>query len=312
MDIIHFPDDARPARWTQPVLALGNFDGLHRGHTKILERLQRVASERRATSVVMTFDPHPPRVVRPDKAPPLLMTTAQRLEGLAQAGVRGAAIVRFTHELSQWEPETFVRAVLVEWLRVAEVWVGANFLFGRDRSGNYSLLRTLGGRYGFKAEKIDPVRYKDFVVSSTRIRRLISEARVDEAAALLGHPYCIDGSVIRGDQRGRAIGFPTANLCTDNELVPPRGVYATTAIIDGIVRPSITNIGTRPTVDPSGRTAIETHVFDIDRDLYGLTIRLAFVQRLRDERTFESMEALTTQIAADCGRARVLFDRLSL
>jgi riboflavin kinase/FMN adenylyltransferase len=312
VDIIHFPDDARPARWIQPVLALGNFDGLHRGHRKILERLQRVASERRATSVVMTFDPHPPRVVRPDKAPPLLMTAAQKLEGLAEAGVAGAAVVRFTHELSQWDPEMFVRIVLVDWLRVAEVWVGANFLFGRDRSGNYSLLRTFGGRYGFKAEKIDPVRYREFVVSSTRIRRLVSEARVDEAAALLGHPYFIDGLVVRGDQRGRTIGFPTANLCTENELVPPHGVYATTAIIDGIVRPSVTNIGTRPTVDASGRVAIETHVFDFERDLYGATIRLAFVQRLRDERTFESVEGLKTQIAADCSRARVLFDRLSL
>ena len=312
MDIIHFPGDARPARWTQPVLALGNFDGLHRGHRKILDRLQRVALERRATSVVLTFDPHPPRVVRPDKAPALLMTKTQKLEALAQAGVDGAAIVRFTHELSQWDPEMFVRTVLVEWLRVAEVWVGANFLFGRDRSGNFSLLRTLGGRYGFKTEKIDPVRYKDFVVSSTRIRRLVSEARVDEAAALLGHPYTIDGVVIRGDQRGRGMGFPTANLCTDNELVPPHGVYATTAILDGIVRPSVTNIGTRPTVDSSGRTSIETHIFDLDRDLYGATLRLAFVQRLRDERTFESVEVLKTQIAADCARARVLFDRLSL
>ena len=312
MDIIHFPDDPRPAHWKQPVLALGNFDGLHRGHRKILDRLQRVAQERRVTSVVMTFDPHPPRVVRPDKAPALLMTKAQKLEGLAQAGIDGAAVVRFTHELSQWEPETFVRTVLVEWMRVSEVWVGANFLFGHDRSGNFSLLRTLGARYGFKAEKIDPVRYKDFVVSSTRVRRLISEARVDEAAALLGHPYTIDGVVVRGDQRGRAIGFPTANLCTENELLPPHGVYATNAIIDGIVMPSVTNIGTRPTVDASGRAAIETHIFDFDRDLYGAAIRLAFVQRLRDERAFESVDLLKTQIAADCARARVLFDRLSL
>ena len=294
------------------MLALGNFDGLHRGHRKILERLRRVASERGATPVVMTFDPHPPRVVRPDKAPPLIMTKAQKLEALEQAGVEGAAIVRFTPELSQWDPETFVRTVLVDWLHVSEVWVGANFLFGRDRSGNFSLLRTLGARYGFKAEKIDPVRYKDFVVSSTRVRRLVSEARVDEASALLGHPYFIDGMVIRGDQRGKTIGFPTANLCTENELIPPHGVYATTVIVDGIVRPSITNIGTRPTVDTSGKTTIETHVFDFDRDLYGMTIRLAFVQRLRDERAFDSLDALKSQIAADCSRARVLFDRLSL
>jgi riboflavin kinase/FMN adenylyltransferase len=312
VDVIHFPDDARPPRWTHPVLALGNFDGLHRGHRKILERLRRVAGERGATSVVMTFDPHPPRVVRPDKAPPLIMTTVQKLEGLQEAGVQGAAIVRFTHELSQWDPETFVRTVLVEWLRVSEVWVGANFLFGHDRSGNFSMLRSLGARYGFKAEKIDPVRYKDFVVSSTRVRRLVSEARVDEASALLGHHYFIDGMVVGGDQRGRTIGFPTANLCSDNELIPPHGVYATTAIIDGIVRPSITNIGTRPTVDTSGKTTIETHIFDFNHDLYGSRIRLAFVQRLRDERAFESIDALKSQIASDCARARVLFDRLSL
>jgi riboflavin kinase / FMN adenylyltransferase len=312
MDVIHFPDDPRPARWTQPVLALGNFDGVHRGHRKILERVRRVAGEHGATPVVMTFDPHPSRVVRPDKAPALLMTTPQKLEALAAAGVQGAAIVRFTIELSQWNPETFVRTVLVDWLRVAEVWVGANFLFGHDRSGNFSMLRVLGARYGFKAEKIDPVRYKDFVVSSTRIRRLISEGRIDEAAALLGHEYCLDGTVVHGDRRGGRIGFPTANLCTDNELLPPNGVYATTTKVGEIVHPSITNVGVRPTVDDSGRIVVETHIFDVERDLYGASIRIGFVQRLRDERAFESIDRLKAQIAADCARARALFDRLSL
>jgi riboflavin kinase / FMN adenylyltransferase len=312
VDVIHFPEDPRPSRWVHPVLALGNFDGLHRGHRKILDRMRRVAEERGATSVIMTFDPHPPRVVRPDKAPPLLMTKAQKLEAIADAGVQGAAIVRFTPELSNWEPETFVRTVLVDWLRVAEVWVGANFLFGHDRSGNFSMLRVLGARYGFKAEKIDPVRYKDFVVSSTRIRRLVSEGRVDEASALLGHQYFLDGTVMRGDERGRTIGFPTANLCTENELLPPHGVYATTARIAGIVHPSVTNIGTRPTVDASGRTVVETHIFNLDRDLYGQPIRIGFVQRLRDERRFESVDLLRAQIEADCQRARVLFNHLSL
>jgi len=312
MDVIHFPEDPRPARWTQPVLALGNFDGLHRGHQKILDRVRRVAGERGATAVVMTFDPHPPRVVRPDKAPPLLMTTTQKLDAFAAAGLHGAAIVRFTLELSRWDPERFVQTVLVDWLRVSEVWVGANFLFGHDRTGNFSLLRTLGGHYGFRAEKIDPVRYKDFVVSSTRIRRLISEARVDEAGALLGHQYYIDGLVTKGEERGRTIGFPTANLCTDNELLPPRGVYATTATVNGVARPSVTNIGVRPTVDDSGRQTIETHVFGIDQDLYGASMRVGFVQRLRDERRFDSLDLLRAQIAADCDRARVLFDRLSL
>jgi len=312
MDVIHFPDDPRPARWVHPVLALGNFDGLHRGHRKILDRVKRVANEHGATPVVMTFDPHPPRVVRPDKAPPLLMTKAQKLEALADAGLQGAAIVRFTHELSMWDPETFVRTVLVDWLRVSEVWVGANFLFGHDRAGNFSLLRALGARYGFRAEKIDPVRYKDFVVSSTRVRRLVGEGRVDEAGALLGHQYFVDGTVVRGDARGRAIGFPTANLCTENELLPPHGVYATTARVDGVVLASVTNVGVRPTVDASGRTSVETHLLNVDRDLYGAPLRIGFVQRLRDERRFESLDALREQITADVRRARALFDRLSL
>jgi len=312
MEVIHFPDDARPPKWSAPVLALGNFDGLHRGHRKILDRIRRVAGEHGGTAVVMTFDPHPPRIVRPDKAPALLMTTAQKLEMLAASGVHGAAIVRFTSELSRWDPETFVRNVLVDWLRVAEVWVGANFLFGHDRAGNVTMLRTLGARYGFKAEKIDPVRYKEFVVSSTRIRRLVAEGRVDEAGALLGHQFFIDGTVVHGAHRGRTIGFPTANLCTENELLPPHGVYATTARVGSTVFASVTNVGTRPTVDSSGRTMIETHVFDFDRDLYGSPIRIGFVQRMRDERTFESLDALRAQIDADCRAARVLFDRLSL
>jgi riboflavin kinase/FMN adenylyltransferase len=313
VELIHYPEDPRPARWQQIVLALGNFDGLHRGHLKIIERVRRRADERGGTAVAMTFDPHPPRVVRPDKAPPLLMTKGQRLEALARAGMHGAAVVRFTPELSRWEPETFVRTVLVDWIRVTEVWVGANFLFGRDRSGNFSLLRALGGRLGFRAEKIDPVRYKDFVVSSTRIRRLVGEGRVDEAGALLGHHYYVDGTVTRGDGRGRTIGFPTANLCTENELLPPNGVYATAATLDGIVHPSVTNIGVRPTFErPEPRTTIETHLFGVDRDLYAQRLRLAFVQRLRDERAFPSVDALRAQIEADCRQARELFGRISL
>jgi riboflavin kinase/FMN adenylyltransferase len=294
------------------VLALGNFDGLHRGHVKIIERVNRRAGERGATSVVMTFDPHPPRVVRPDKAPPLIMTKAQRLEAIAAAGIQGTAVVRFTHELSRWDPETFVRAVLVEWLHVAEVWVGANFLFGRDRAGNFSLLRTLGARYGFRAEKIDPVRYREFVVSSTRIRRLISEGRVDEAGVLLGHPYAIDGTVVEGARRGREIGFPTANLDTPNELIPPHGVYATTVQLESVIHPAITNIGVRPTFGEGERAVIETHVLGFERDLYGASMRLGFVQRLRDERAFDSVDQLRAQIEADRQRARSLFERMSL
>jgi riboflavin kinase/FMN adenylyltransferase len=294
-----------------PVLALGNFDGLHRGHLKIIERVKRGAAEHGGTPMAMTFDPHPPRVVRPDKAPPLLMTKTQRLEALHRAGIACVAVVRFTHELSEWAPETFVRTVLAEWLRVSEVWVGANFLFGHGRSGNFSLLRTLGQQHGFRADKIDPVRYKDFVVSSTRIRRLVSEARMDEAGALLGHPYFLDGTVVEGRKRGQTIGFPTANMATENELIPPHGVYATTMTIDGIVHAGVTNIGVRPTFNET-ETTIETHLLRYSGDLYGRRVRLSFVQRLRDERRFDTVDALCAQIEADRRRADHLFSRISV
>jgi riboflavin kinase / FMN adenylyltransferase len=313
MEVLHYPDDVPPPWLAHPVLALGNFDGLHRGHLKIIERVKRGAAERGGTPMAMTFDPHPPRVVRPDKAPPLLMTKEQKLEALHQAGVAAVAVVRFTLEVSRWDPETFVRAVLVDWLRVSEVWVGANFLFGHGRSGNFSLLRTLGLRHGFRAEKIDPVRYKDFVVSSTRVRRLISEARMDEAGALLGHPYYLDGVIVEGKKRGREIGFPTANLRTANELVPPHGVYATTLTVDGVVHAAVTNIGMNPTFGDLNQPAVETHLLNTPGpgpDLYGRRVRLGFVQRLRDERHFEDVDALRAQIDADVRRAERLFSRL--
>ncbi len=312
MEVIHFPDDARPSWLVHPVLGLGNFDGLHRGHLKIVERVKRGAVEHGGTPMAMTFDPHPPRVVRPDKAPPLLMTKAQRLEALQRNGIRCVAVVRFTPELSRWDPEAFVRSVLVDWIRVSEVWVGANFLFGRDRSGNFSLLRALGQRYGFRAEKIDPVRYKEFVVSSTRVRRLVSEGRIDEAGALLGHSYYLDGVVVEGRRKGREIGFPTANLQTANELIPPDGVYATTVTVDGVVHAAITNIGLRPTFGDSTVRTIETHLLRFTGDLYGRPVRLAFVQRLRDERHFDDVDALRAQIEADQRRAERLFARLSV
>jgi len=312
MEVIHFPDDARPSWLVHPVLGLGNFDGLHRGHLKIVERVKRGAVEHGGTPMAMTFDPHPPRVVRPDKAPPLLMTKVQRLEALQRSGIRCVAVVRFTPELSRWDPETFVRSVLVDWIRISEVWVGANFLFGRDRSGNFSLLRALGQRYGFRAEKIDPVRYKEFVVSSTRVRRLVSEGRMDEAGALLGHPYYLDGVVVEGRRKGREIGFPTANLQTANELIPPDGVYAATVTVDGVVHAAITNIGLRPTFGDSTVRTIETHLLKFTGDLYGRSVWLAFVQRLRDERRFEDVDALRAQIEADRRRAERLFARLSV
>jgi riboflavin kinase/FMN adenylyltransferase len=310
MHVVFFPDDQRP-KWPHPVVALGNFDGLHRGHQKLVDEVRRQARERHGTSVAMIFDPHPPRVLRADKAPPLIMTLDQKLEAFERAGMDAVAIVRFTRELSRWEPEVFVETVILDWMRAAEVWVGTNFLFGRDRSGTFTLLRALGDDRGFKVEKIDPVRYKDFVVSSTRIRHLVAEGRVDEAGSLLGHHYFIDGVVVRGDGRGRELGFPTANLETENELLPAMGIYATMAVFGEISHRAVTSIGVRPTIG-DGPLTIETHVLDGRYDLYGKRMRLAFVKWLRAELKFEGLEPLRTQIAKDCADAETLFGEMAL
>jgi riboflavin kinase/FMN adenylyltransferase len=312
MKLAHFPDSPRP-NWPKPIVALGNFDGLHRGHMKLVDEVRRQAVERGGTPIAMIFDPHPPRVLRPEKAPPLLMTLDQKLEAFGRAGLDAVAIVRFTHELSRWEPELFVETVLVDWLRASEVWVGANFLFGRDRSGTFTMLRALGEALGFRTEKLDPVRYKDFVVSSTRVRHLVAEGRVDEAGALLGHHYFVDGEVVRGDGRGRELGFPTANLDVANELLPANGIYATVARVDEVWHPSVSSLGVRPTIG-EGPLTVEAHLLDADGplDLYGRTLRLAFVKRLRDECKFDGLEPLKAQIAEDCVHARALFRAIEL
>jgi len=310
MQIAHFPDSPRP-KWPNPVAALGNFDGLHRGHMKLIEQVRRRAGERGGTPVAMIFDPHPPRVLRPEKAPPLLMTLEQKLEAFTRAGLRGVAIVRFTRELSRWEPDVFVETVLVDWLRVSEVWVGENFLFGRDRSGTFTLLRALGEDRGFRTEKIDPVRYKDFVVSSTRVRHLVGEGRVDEAGALLGHHYFIDGVVVHGDARGRELGFPTANLATENELLPALGIYATVAVIDGAQHRAVTSVGVRPTVG-GGPVTIETFLLEGAHELYGRRMRLAFVKWIREERAFDGLEPLKAQMADDCAQASAILAGITL
>ena len=310
MQIIYFPDAPKP-KWPTPIAALGNFDGLHRGHQQLIEQVRLRASERGGTAVAVIFDPHPPQVLRPDKAPPLLMTLEQKLEAFARGGLDAVAIVRFTRELSQWEPESFVERVLIDWLRVSEVWVGENFLFGRDRKGTFTLLRALGEDRGFRTDKIEPVRYKDFVVSSTRVRHLIGEGRVDEAGALLGRYYEIDGVVVRGDGRGRELGYPTANLDVASALLPAFGIYVTVATIDGLAHPSVTSVGVRPTIG-DGRLTVEAHLLDGPRELYGARVRLGFVSRLREERKFDGLDALTAQIAADCTEARAILARITV
>jgi riboflavin kinase/FMN adenylyltransferase len=303
--VASFPGSPSP-RWPTVVAALGNFDGVHRGHQTLLDRVRRQAAEIGGSPVAVTFDPHPSLVLRPDKAPPLILTLDQKLEAFERAGMHGVVVVHFTPELSRWEPERFVDETLVAWLGVAEVWVGANFLFGRDRAGTFTLLRALGQDRGFRAEKIDPIRYRDFVVSSTRIRHLISEGRVDLAGALLGHQFFIDGEVVHGDGRGRELGFPTANLRTDNALLPANGIYATIATIDGVHHPSVSSVGTRPTVG-GGPVTIEAFLLEGGGNLYGRRVRLSFVQWLREEVRFDGLEPLRAQMSRDADAARALF-----
>jgi riboflavin kinase / FMN adenylyltransferase len=287
---------------------MGNFDGMHRGHMALLDQVRRSAEARSVTPVALTFDPHPTRVIRPDKAPPLLMTEPQKLESLERAGMAGVAIVRFTPELAQWDPETFVRRVLADWLAVSDVWVGANFLFGHGRAGDYATLQALGPKYGFRADKIDAVRHESMVVSSSRVRHLLLEGRVDEAALLLGRPYGIEGEVVPGDSRGRLLGFPTANIRTSNEVIPSQGVYATLARVgsEPALYPSVTNIGDRPTFGEGLGERIETYLMEGGRNLYGETLHVSFVRRLREERKFASVAELVAQVEADCRDARAL------
>ena len=266
MQVLYLPDAPRP-KWPSPVAALGNFDGLHRGHQALIAQV-RTCRRARGTAVAVIFDPHPPQVLRPDKAPPLLMTLEQKLAAFERAGLGGVAIVRFTREVSRWEPEAFVETRPVKWLRVAEVWVGENFLFGRERTGTFTLLRALGEDSGFRTEKIEPVRYKDFVVSSSRVRHLLAEGRVDEAGALLGHPTSSRG-VVRGDGRGRQLGVPDRESATRTRLLPAYGIYATRAAVDGVWHPAVTSVGVRPTIGDS-RLTVETHLLDGTHDLYGV------------------------------------------
>jgi riboflavin kinase/FMN adenylyltransferase len=302
---VRYVQDSPPPGWPAPVAALGNFDGMHRGHQALLAEVCRRAAAIHGTPVAVIFEPHPAQVLRPDKAPPLLMTLDQKLAALERAGLGGVAIVRFNHDVSRWEPEAFVERVLLKWLAVAEVWVGENFLFGRDRTGTFTLLRALGQDRGFRTEKIDPILYKDFVASSSRVRRLLSEGRVEEAAACLGHPYIITGTVVRGDGRGRELGVPTANLETRNPLLPAHGIYATRAEVNGVWHPAVTSVGVRPTIGDNKLT-VETFLLDGTYDLYGTRMQLAFVQWLREERKFESLEALAAQMRQDVEVARAI------
>ncbi|HEV8253814.1 MAG TPA: bifunctional riboflavin kinase/FAD synthetase [Vicinamibacteria bacterium] len=306
MEILRL-DALTPLGWPRPVVAVGNFDGVHRGHQALIAATVAQARERAGTAAVLTFDPHPARVIAPERAPATLMTLDQKAEVLAALAVDRMVVLDFTPELSRQRPEGFAREVLGRALQAELVVVGSNFRFGRDRQGDVGALAALGDRLGFAVEIVPPVLQHGSPVSSMRIRDALARGEVEEARVLLGRPFFIDGEVVRGAGRGRQLGVPTANLRPFNETIPAGGVYAARCRpLEGNSHgtwAAVVNIGRRPTFGETTLT-VEAHLLDRQADLYGRRLRLEFAARLRDEQAFAGPAALVQQIQSDIAEAR--------
>ncbi len=285
------------------VLTLGVFDGLHLGHQEIVRTVVERALLTDATPSLITFDPHPRQVLKPETAPPLLQTFHQKMEGLKLLGMQQVIVLRFTHELSLLSAEEFVRRYVYGALQAREVYLGKGFAFGHNREGNIEVLRALSQKFGFRAEEVPEVRLRQHRISSTMIRRLLKAGRVNLARRMLGRPYGIEGEVTGGRGVGRDLLFPTANLEIQNRVLPADGVYVTLTLVDDVWYRSVTNIGKRPTLGGDPESRVETHLIDFDRELYGQTIRVRVLHRLRSERKFASIDELRAQISRDRERA---------
>ncbi|MCP9494323.1 MAG: bifunctional riboflavin kinase/FAD synthetase [Pyrinomonadaceae bacterium MAG19_C2-C3] len=301
MRLFHGTDNANIARPT--VLTLGVFDGLHLGHQLIMQTVVERAHAVSAVPTVITFDPHPRAVLHPESAPPLLQTFDQKLEALGVLGIEQTIVIPFTREFANVSAEAFLRDTVRDRLRAVEVYLGRGFAFGRGRTGTIEFLIEAAARLGFQAKEVEEVSLRETRISSTRIRELLTEGKVNLARRFLGRPYGVEGLVIHGDKRGRTIGFPTANVRPHNRVIPKNGVYVTAALIEGAWHRSITNVGTRPTVTTDREPSIETHVIEWDGDLYDDVLRVRFLHRLRDERKFASLDELKNQITKDTARA---------
>ena len=307
MRLFHGTDNAKISRPT--VLTLGVFDGLHLGHQLIVRTVVERARAIGAVPTVITFDPHPRAVLHPESAPPLLQTFDQKIEALGLLGIEQTIVVRFTKQFAQVDAEEFLRDVVRERLQAREVYLGRGFAFGRDRKGNIDLLNNISGQLGFLAAEVPEVQLRGHRISSSRIREFLKQGRVNLVRSMLGRPYGVEGRVVRGNERGRILGFPTANLAPQNRVIPKNGVYVTATLIEGTWRRSITNVGTRPTFETTEEPSVETFVMNWSGDLYGDVVRVRFLHRLRDERKFDSVESLKSQIAFDLRRAERYFER---
>ena len=299
-------DSGLPPHVKGTVITVGTFDGVHRGHRDVIDRLVKRARARGLPSLLVTFDPHPMEVVNPAAAPLLLTTREEKLEVLAESGIDYLAVVPFTPSLAAFSAEEFVEGVLRQRFRLDELLIGYDHGFGRQRAGNVNVLRELGERDGFKVEVVDAVAAADgHSVSSTSIRRAVAGGDLDRACEGLGRPYSVSGRVIEGSQRGRSLGFPTLNLgsASARKLLPPEGVYAVRVQTPRGPAGGMLNLGPRPTFGDLN-TTLEAHLFDTGGDFYGAHVRLDMIARLRETRRFASPDQLVNQLRQDERDAR--------
>jgi riboflavin kinase/FMN adenylyltransferase len=294
------------------VAAIGNFDAIHSGHRAILEQVVKRAEELSAPPVVLTFDPHPAAILRPEMPVPVRLTTPEQKEKLlADLGIAVLLVVRFTPELARTPAAQFVRDFLANRLGLQGIYVGSGFRFGHARQGNLALLQEMGRELGFTADGFPEVTYRGERISTSRIRQAISEGRVEEAREMLGRPYSVSGVIVRGDRMGQKLGWPTINLASENKLMPADGVYASRVYFPSYPATfdSVTNIGTRPTVYENYQRVVESHILDFKADVYKQRVELAFHKRLREERIFHTVMDLSAQIRRDVEATRELFAR---
>ncbi len=301
-----------PQSLSYPVMAIGVFDGVHLGHQLILQRLSEQARKKKGTSILLTFTPHPQKIISPAQAPLLLQTRQQKERILEGLDVDILLRLPFTRRLSLYSPSEFALRILHNH-GIREIHVGSNFRFGHRRSGDIAALTTLGEEYRFEVHEIDPVYHRETRISSSYIRSLLAAGRITLARRLLGRPYQMEGIVVRGSGRGNQLAFPTANLDLENELIPANGVYVTRAHLNSKAYPAVTNIGYRPTIreQSSDQPVVEPHLLDFEENIYGKPMKLDLCFRLRTEKKFYGVEDLKRQIAKDVQRTRSYMKKLT-
>jgi len=291
-----------------PVLSIGNFDGVHKGHLVLFDKVKERAKAIEGQSAVITFEPHPIKVIKPGNGPLLITLIEQKLNLIRKAGIEIILCIPFTHQFASISARDFIRDILVDKIGIKEVVVGHDYTFGYKRQGNITLLREMGLDLGFKVHVVEPIYIDNTLVSSTSIRNLVQEGNLYEAKKFLGRDYQICGTVIKGKNRGRELlGFPTANLEPIDELIPRKGVYVVTVVINDKTYDGVTNIGYNPTFS-NNILSVETHLLDFSGDILGEKIKVNFLQRLRDEKSFDNIKELSDQIAQDIRQARKLFN----